>query len=133
LSFGADGFLLIRYLLLSFSITRLHPCNACWICLWYNSVESLLICVMSFSCRNVCIFLSRVSRSIMTVALFLSALVTISSSLRKISFIWFGVSPATDYYHIHTFTDNILHKINWLDLPHSFTDPHCCQTLTCTN
>jgi hypothetical protein len=24
-----------------------------------------------------------------------------------------GVSPATEYHHIHTFIDIVLHKINW--------------------
>jgi hypothetical protein len=91
LRFGAARFLLMRYLLLSFSITRLHSCNVCWICVWYAFVGALLICVKSFSCRNVCIFWSRISRFIITTALLLSALFTISSSLRMMSFIWLMV------------------------------------------
>ena len=50
LSFGAVGFMFIKYLCDRLCTNILHFLIFCFICFWYVSVGSLFNCVIWFSC-----------------------------------------------------------------------------------
>ena len=95
LSFGAMGFICSKYFCCFLSIIALHLCIVCWICFWNDSVGSLLISIIWFSCMKVSIFCFNVSLSIMTMVLPLSAFATVRLFCSKRVFICFRF-----YWHL---------------------------------
>jgi len=73
LSFGAIGFMFVRYLYIFLSTSKLHLWIVCWVCLWYFLVGSLFICCILLSCIKLSTFFLRLFLSIITISWLLSA------------------------------------------------------------
>jgi len=91
LSFGAIGFILIRYFWFCFSIKRLPLYSVCWIIFLYLSVGFLFICFILLSFMNVSTFLFKVFVFIIIMSLFLSAFTAVAPLFCRIVFMLFKV------------------------------------------
>ena len=105
LSFGAIGFMFVRYLYVFLSTSNFHLWIVCWICLWYLSVRSLVICFMLFSCIKFSTFFPRVFLLIITIALLCFC------QLLLLSNYYFGVSFSVCLYCIDIFY--VVYYIYW--------------------